>query len=112
MPPMPSLSDPEQPPGLESQLEVESTKFSVSFTESISENERCMSDVTSIIQAIDDKIWRIKVHNKPIHCKQQIPENTPTEEFTKRFRESAETEEEDCPPESWLRLGTWWLLKV
>lgn len=106
MPPMPPLPDIAKP-----QLEIEDTKGSVSFIEDIDESECGKSDITSIIQTIDDKIWRIKVYNKPIRCKQQEPENTPTEELTKVFRESSDTEK-DCPPESWIRLGTWWLLKV
>lgn len=112
MPPMPTMLDTDKPPDTESLPEAESIRSSSSFKGDIYEKESTISDVTSIIQSIDEKISRIKRQKKRIRCGLQVPENTPSEEFTKKFQDSVDSEYDESLPEAWLSRGTWWLLKV
>lgn len=70
-------------------------------------------EVKSILQSVQDRIFDLLRRNRQISCHSQIPENTPPVEFAELFQKSALLSDyKSTPPTAWLRVGTWWLLKV
>jgi hypothetical protein len=70
-------------------------------------------EVKSILQSVQDRISQLLLRNRQISCQPQIPENTPPVEFAELFQKSALLSDyKNSPPAAWLRVGTWWLLKV
>lgn len=56
---------------------------------------------------------KLLLRNRQISCQPQVPENTPPVEFAELFRASALLSDyKNSTPAAWLRVGTWWLLKV